>query len=150
MNGVHILSFLSSKQANMTFSYKGDNNIFHWEETMLKGRVGRKSIQLYSQFRPLVSQNIKPSFTTHQVLGLILRRYQQFFVSCHKRQNHWTTQLSQLILAFDNFTWLIIVSFYVLLAYSFKFTSESFENRSNSFLFVLVTHFFAAIDQSCK
>lgn len=150
INGIHILSFLFSKQANMTFSYEGDNNLFQWEKAMLGSCFGKKSIQLYPQLRPLVSQSIKPSFTTHQVLGLVLQRFQHSFVSCHKRQDHWINQLSQLISAFDIYTWLAIWISYMSLACTLNLTRGAIQNQSNSFLFVFSSLLFATIDQSCK
>lgn len=59
---------------------------------------------------------------------LITDVHQFRFVSCHKKQMHWTRQILELISPFDSWTWLLILTMCVMISLIVKMWAKT-QNR---------------------
>ncbi len=67
----------------------------------------------------------------YQDVGLIFRKEQLRFVSCHKEQAYWMTPLKELLVVFDIPIWILLVILSTLAANLFPYVSQQARNPSS-------------------
>lgn len=102
-------------QTTINFKTESDNAKFYWKKVYIDSCVASKSINYHPMFRPFFLLTKKIHLSNFHDIGLIFHKTRMRFSACHRKQLHWTTQLKELVIVFDYFTWSLLVAvIYVL------------------------------------
>lgn len=108
---------------NSTFKLTGgyDVKMEMYKNIKIKACSRNKFVKYHPRLR-LAIQVIQGKYTAmFQEIGLIFRKTQFRFISCHKEKSHWINQLKELVIAFDLPTWSLLIIFIVFISVLLKF-----------------------------
>ncbi len=100
------IRFFTARNGKHTILYNNDNEMCS----------GINNDDFHSRLRPSIVLNAQTNLGYIQEFGLIFRKSQFRFVSCHNKHAHWIYQLQDLVSVFDIFTWLVLLASWILIS----------------------------------
>ncbi len=127
---LHLLSDFLPKNSTLRHLKNIEADVFRWKTLKISTCRKSKYVAYHPKLRPLIQKDTHLHLGSHQDFGLVWRRRQLRFVSCHEEKIHWLHQLKELVTVFDISTWVLLILLVLATSKMMKYVCKCAQNAT--------------------